>query len=51
VEQADCEAMVTECVDSHLWVGRPVYCDKCGVDKGEERRLSNGINDDYCGLP
>lgn len=27
---------IGECLDSHLWVGEPTYCDKCGVDKGQE---------------
>lgn len=31
----DCEG-VAECFDNHLWVGEPTYCDKCGVDKGQE---------------
>ena len=28
---------VFECVDEHFWIGVPLYCSACGVDKGEER--------------
>jgi hypothetical protein len=32
------ERIIVECEDNHEWIGSPLYCSACGVDKGEERQ-------------
>jgi len=32
----DSEIIVKECTGSHEWIGQPLYCSACGVDKGNE---------------
>jgi hypothetical protein len=33
------EKIILECEIDHEWIGNPLYCSACGVDKEEE---SNG---------
>jgi hypothetical protein len=30
------ETIIAECNSSHEWIGDPLYCSACGVDKGNE---------------
>lgn len=30
------EQVILECAANHRWIGEPMYCDFCGVDKGEQ---------------
>jgi hypothetical protein len=30
------EIIIAECNSNHEWIGDPLYCSACGVDKGNE---------------
>jgi hypothetical protein len=32
------EEIVLECKSNHEWIGNPLYCSACGVDKGNEEQ-------------
>lgn len=31
------DEIILECDSNHEWIGSPLYCSACGVDKGNER--------------
>lgn len=31
------EEIILECLSNHEWIGEPIYCSACGVNKGNER--------------